>query len=172
MAEVVTSYIIENDIAFGRAIERLRRSTKDFRIPFGLIAKDFYQGNKKVFSLKGPGLYPDLSESYKKIKRRQVGFIYPILVKSGELAASLLKPNALGSIRTIRKDSLQLGTSTPHAKFHQSDDPRTQLPQRKPVFIDGGPTEVSKGANISGRRESWLNIINQYIIDNLVEVDF
>jgi len=172
MAEVITSYIIENDKAFKQAIDRLAKATDDFRIPFGLIAKDFYRDNKKIFSLKGPGLYPDLSEQYKKTKKRQVGFIYPMLVKSGELAASLLKPNASGSVRTLRKDSIQLGTNTPYAKFHQSDAPRTKLPQRKVVFIDGGPLESSKGASTSGRRERWIAIIDTYIKDNIEQVDF
>ena len=51
MPEAVTSYIVENDEDFNRALDRLRRTTSDFRIPFGLIAKEFYKSNKKIFKL-------------------------------------------------------------------------------------------------------------------------
>ena len=44
MAEAVTSYIIENDQDFAKALDRLAAVTNDFRIPFGLITKEFYQG--------------------------------------------------------------------------------------------------------------------------------
>jgi phage gpG-like protein len=167
MAEAVTSYIVENDEAFRRALDRLALATNDFRIPFGLIAKEFYRGNKKIFSLKSPGKYPDLSEKYKKTKKRQVGFIYPIMVKTGRLASSLVNANDPETVRVITKQNLLLGTDVPYTKFHQSDRPRTKIPLRKVVFIDGGPLETSKGAKTSGRRQAWLNIINQYILDNI-----
>lgn len=172
MAEPVTSYIIENDKDFERALQRLADVTNDYRIPFGLIAKEFYRSNKKIFSLAGPGLYPDLSEKYKVQKQRQVGFIYPILFKTGRVASSLLNPSDPEAVRVLTKQNLILGTDVPYVKFHQSDAPRTRLPQRKVIFIDGGPFESSKGASTSGRRETWLNIINQYIIDNIDNFEF
>lgn len=167
MAESVTSYIIENDKDFNLAIDRLAKVTNDFRIPFGLIAKEFYQGNKKIFNLKSAGKYPDLSEKYKVTKQRQVGFVYPILVKSGRLASSLVNPGDPETIRNISKTGLELGSEVPYLKFHQSDKPRTKIPLRKAVFIDGGPFETSVGASTSGRRQAWLNILNQYILDNI-----
>ncbi len=167
MAEAVTSYIVENDEDFKRALDRLALATNDFRIPFGLIAKEFYRSNKKIFSLQSAGKYPDLSEQYKKTKKRQVGFIYPILFKTGRLASSLVNPSDPETVRIITKQNLLLGTDVPYTKFHQSDRPRTKIPQRKVVFIDGGPLETSAGASTSGRRETWLNIINQYILDNI-----
>ena len=183
MAEAVTSYIVENDEAFRRALDRLALATNDFRIPFGLIAKEFYRGNKKIFSLKSPGKYPPLGgltpnapsgfgsqskrERAETLKERQVGFIYPIMVKTGRLASSLVNANDPETVRVITKQNLLLGTDVPYTKFHQSDKPRTKIPLRKVVFIDGGPLETSKGAKTSGRRQAWLNIINQYILDNI-----
>ena len=164
---VTTSYIVENDEAFQRAIDRLALATNDFRIPFGLIAKEFYRGNKKIFSLKSAGKYPDLSEKYKVAKKREVGFVYPILLKTGRLASSLTNAGDPETVRVITKKGLLLGTDVPYTKFHQSDAARSKIPQRKVVFIDGGPLETSQGAKTSGRRQAWLNIINQYILDNI-----
>lgn len=172
MAETFTSYIVENDEDFQRAIDRLALATNDFRIPFGLIAKEFYRSNKKIFTLKSAGKYEDLSPRYADAKLRDVGFKYPILLRTGRLASSLVNPSDGEAIRNVSKTGLELGTSVPYTKFHQSDEPRTKIPLRKVVFIDGGPFESSKGAKTSGRRESWLNIINQYILDNVEKVDF
>jgi hypothetical protein len=190
MAEQVTSYIVENDKAFQAALKRLAASTNDFRIPFGLIAKEFYRSNKKIFSLKSAGLYPDYGGfrpnskvmfkgrlvtrklKAKFLKKKAVGFVYPMLVRSGKLASSLLNPSDPETVKIITRKSLVLGSDVDYLKYHQSDKPRKVLPQRKAVFIDGGPLESSKGAKISGRRQTWLNIINQYILDNIEEVKF
>ena len=185
MAEPVTSYILENDADFLKALDRLKATTSDFRIPFGLIAGEFYKSNRKIFKLKSRGQYPDyggfnpteIREGQtetneviaKRAKLREVNFIYPMLVRTGKLAASLTKSNANGSIRLVSKESLVLGTGIDYAKYHQSDGDRLKLPQRKVVFIDGGPKETSRGATYSGRREQWLNIINTYIVDTINE---
>ena len=167
MAEAVTSYIVENDDDFNKALDRLAAVTNDFRIPFGLIAKEFYRGNKKIFTLQSAGKYEDLNEKYKKTKKREVGFVYPILFKSGRLASSLVNAGDPEAVRVITKQNLLLGTDVPYLKYHQSDRPRTKLPLRKALFIDGGPFETSVGAKTSGRRQAWLNILNQYILDNI-----
>ena len=172
MAEPVTSYIIENDKDFNRALDRLAMVTNDFRIPFGLISKEFYKSNQKIFKLKSAGKYPDLAEKTKEQKKREVGFVYPILVRKGRLASSLVNPSDPETVRVITKQNLLLGSDVPYLKFHQSDRPRTKMPLRKAVFIDGGPFESSKGASTSGRRETWLNILNQYILDNIDNFPF
>ena len=173
MAEGVTSYIVENDEAFARALQRLSKVTKDFRIPFGQIAKEFYKSNRKIFLLKGPGLYPDFKNTKSRAaKRKAVGFEYPLLVRTGRLASSLVNPSDPETVKVIKKNELQLGTTVPYAIFHQSDKARFVIPKRKMVFIDGGPLEPSIGAKISGRRETWLNLINDYILAKLDEVRF
>lgn len=178
MVTPVTSYIVENDEAFQAAIDRLAKASNDFRIPFGLISKDYYRSNKKIFSLSGPGLYPDLGpdgpakSDYKTAKQRAVGFIYPIMTRTGRLAASMLNPSDPETIRVITKQNLLLGSSVPYLKYHQSDAPRSKIPLRKVVFIDGGPLESSRGASTSARREAWINIIDKYIDENIEKVDF
>ena len=187
MPEAITSYIVENDADFQKSLDRLRATTNDFRIPFNLIANEFYISNRKIFKLKSAGLYPELgglnpnsiregqTKTNRQIaeaqKKREVGFIYPILVRSGVLASSLTNRGDPDAVREVSKTSLVLGTNTSYAKYHQSDRARTKLPQRKVVFIDGGPKETSKGATYSGRREQWLNIINTYIVDKINEFE-
>ena len=162
-----TSYIVENDKAFLDGIDRLSRATKDFRIPFGLISKSFFQGNKKIFTLKSAGQYPDLKDKTKTQKQREVGFVYPILKRTGRLESSLTGGNSPEAINVIGKKSLLLGTSVDYAIYHQSDEVRSKIPLRKPVFISGPPLEKGKADSKSGRKQAWLNIMNQYIIDNL-----
>lgn len=165
---MVTSYIIENDREFARQLDRLSELTNNMKVPFSLIAMDFYRSEKMIFALKGPGLYPDLATSTKIQKiyynpGKGPGSEYPILFRTGRLARSLLSSTSPESDFSLTKSELIMGTKVPYAIFHQSDEPRTRLPQRKVVFIDGGPLERSKGANKSGRRDRWEKIIFSYI---------
>ena len=180
MAEQFTSFIVANDEAFRDLLDKVSKNVSDFRIPFGLIAKDFYRSNRKLFTLKSPGLYPDYGgfnpnapdrfqgefltrrDAARLRKKRQVGFVYPMMVRDGGLAASLLGPRNAGAVFEKTKTSLVLGTDIKYAIYHQSDRPRKKLPQRKVVFIDGGPAEKARDAAIAGRSERWFNIVVDY----------
>ena len=107
---MIRSYIVDNDEVFKRQLERLGELTSDFRIPFYLIANDFYKSNRKLFTLQSKGLYQDLAPAqgedgnptttsdYKKRKAAQRGGNpYPILFFTGRLANSLLDRNAPGA---------------------------------------------------------------------------
>jgi len=159
---------IENQKSFEQALDRLGKTVSDFRPSFIAIGEDWYKGNRQLFTLQSRGLYDDLSENYKPQKKKKVGFIYPILVgETRRLSNSILGKKNLGSVFTLRKQSLFMGTRTPYAKYHQSDAPRRTLPQRKIVFISGGPSDKSKDSGINGRRERWLNIINDQILSEI-----
>lgn len=149
------------------ALNRLGKEISDFRIPFTLIASDFYRSQRKLFTLQSKGLYVDLSEWYKKQKQKEVGFIYPILVgKSRALSNSTLGRDNLYSKFSISATTMVIGTTVPYGKYHQSDLPRTRLPQRKFIFIDGGKGDKSKDG-VNGRRERWIKIIDTHI-DQLI----
>lgn len=156
------SFAIENEAEFSRQLGRLKELTSDFKIPLSIIAMDFYRSQRKIFTLQGPGKYPDLSEKYKEQKQKEVGFVYPILFKRGRLAASLLSSKSPDSEFYLGKQELIMGTSVPYAIYHQSDAPRSKLPQRKVVFIDGGPFDEAKDGKY-GRRDRWANIIFNHI---------
>lgn len=183
MAEPVVSFIVENDEDFRRGLKRMAEVSDDFRIPFNLIGNDWYRSNRKIFTLASKGLYQDLApakgdstaggitttSNYKDRKEQAVGFVYPILARSGRLASSLLDRNDPDAVFLAGRRSLTMGSDVPYLKYHQSDRPRSKIPQRKAVFIDGGPAERARDASISGRRERWLNIMNQYVLDNIDE---
>lgn len=163
-----TSYLVDNDRIFRDAVKRALETASDLRIPFTLILSDFYRSERAIFSLKSPGQYPDYKNGgpesrYAKLKNKEVGFKYPLLVRKGALAASLLSPGANGSIAEITPTSLTIGTQIPYGIYHQSDEPRSKIPLRKFLFI--GP-EASQFATSDqqGRPERWLNIMNDFVL--------
>lgn len=175
-------FAVENSEAFEKAIERLGKATSDFRIPFTLIASDFYRSQRKLFTLQSEGLYNPLGgfnynqpsgfgnqtkrERAETLKEKRTGHAWnPILYgETGDLRDSTLKRNHRYSIFNLGKQELLIGTSVPYGKFHQSGQPRKKMPYRKFIFIDGGPADTSRDASISGRRDRWLNILNDHVL--------
>lgn len=166
-----TSYSIANDQRFRDAIKRARDVVSDLRLPFSLILADFYKSEQAIFKLKSPGQYPDFKNGgpesrYAKLKEKDVGFKYPLLVRSGKLAASLLSATAPGSIAVIGPISLIFGTQVSYGIYHQSDAPRKKIPLRKFLFI--GPEAPSFATDeMKGRAERWLNILNDYTLKKM-----
>lgn len=166
-----TSYSVDNDRSFRRAIQRAADGLGDLRIPFGQILADFYKSERAIFSLKGPGQYPpfqgkkgkDGYTAYQRNKISKAGFDYPLLVRSGSLSASLLSAGSKGSVAMIEPLSLTIGTTIDYGKYHQSDAPRKRIPLRKFLFI--GP-EASQFATSEqqGRPERWMNIMNDFVL--------
>ncbi len=140
----------------------------DLRIPFGLILADFYRSEQAIFQLQSPGQYPDYKNGgaesrYAKLKEAEVHFKYPLLVRSGRLAASLLSKDAPGAIATIGPTQLIFGTQVPYGVYHQSDEPRSKIPLRKFLFI-GPEAPRFATSDQTGRPERWMNILNDYIL--------
>ena len=160
---IAISYKIENDRAVVKALKKAAKQVSNLRPALAAISADFYRSNIAQFSLGGPGRYEKLKNP--EAKKRAVGFIYPLLKRSGKLAASLLKPTAVGAVNSITSNSLILGTKIPYAEYHQFGTDRG-LPKgkkaRKPVFIDGGPT--SSG---TGRRDRWIDIIEAHVKERI-----
>lgn len=176
-------WAIQNEKDFQNRLDKLAQASNDFRIPFRLITSDFYRSQKQLFSLKSAGLFQDLSTKpfralwpnvrgygaeykggYKEYKLINTGFVYPILVgKTRDLSESTLSNKHRYSIYFLGRQELQIGSSVPYGKFHQSDLPRNKIPQRKFIFITGGAGDKSKDSGINGRRERWLDIIDTHI---------
>ncbi len=166
-----TSYSVDNDKAFRNSLNKAYQATGDLTIPFTLIAADFYRSQAAIWKLKSPGLYPDLSESYKPRKLKKAGFLYPILKLNGYLEVAASVQGGPGNITRITPKDLTLGVderSVPYAIYHQSDAPRKKIPLRKFLFI--GP-EAPRFANSEqqGRLERWIGILNGFVIQKLNE---
>lgn len=157
-----TSYTVDNDKRFARAIDNAAKSVKDLRVPFTLILADFYKSEQAIFKLKGPGKYEPISERYGARKEKLVGFRYPLLVKTGAMAASLLGPNNPGSVAIIQPQSMTWGTSIPYTIYHQSDEPRTKIPLRKVLFIGPEAPRFASSEQI-GRLQRWTKYISDYV---------
>lgn len=158
------SYSVDNDKRFQKALNEAREGITDLRIPFTLIAADFYRSQAAIFGLNGPGQYPDLSEAYKRRKQALVGFVYPILKKSGALEVAASVQKGPGNITTITPSELQMGVdgnTITYALFHQSDAPRSKIPLRKFLFI--GPESKFASNEQKGRLERWINILNENV---------
>lgn len=172
-------FYIENEIDFQARIKKLGRVISDLRIPFRKIASDFYKSQRAIFDLKSPGKYPPLGgfnpnrivaglqtarERAETLKERQVGFAYPLLVREkGRLKGSTTNRSHPNAVFDLNKSDLIMGTNVKFAKFHNSEKPRTTLPKRKFIFIDGGPGDSSKGSGVNGRRERWTDIIETHL---------
>jgi len=143
-------------------LERAKRATEDLRLPLGLIRADFYKSEKSIFRLKSPGQYDDLNAEYKKAKAREVGFVYPILKRTGRLEESVTSPSSPDSNSyIINKDTLVIETKVPYAIYHQEG---TSKMPRRPFFIIGPESPKHATSEMQGRLERWLNILNDYAI--------
>lgn len=188
MAEPFTSYVLKNDQAFREKLAAVQAASNDLRVPFGLILHDFYRSERAIFNLKGPGQYPPFKNSvgvtslggkqnqygrkrsfstldespYQRFKLKKYGFDYPLLKASGKLAASLLSPNADGSISKITPLSLVFGTSVAYAIYHQSDEPRKKIPLRKMLFIGPEAPQFATDDQM-GRLQRWVGYLNDHL---------
>lgn len=154
------SYSVDNDKRFQRAINNATRKVSDLRFAFKEIARDWRKSNQAQFTLRGSGLYPPLNSQYEERKKRIYGN-QPIMVASGNLRDSLTKAGG-DHIEVVKKDSLTFGTANDYAVFHQSDRPRTKIPQRKVLFI--GPEAPSTAPNeITGRLARFTAILDNEV---------
>lgn len=149
------SFSIENDLQFKKSLDNALDQVEDLRFAFGEISRDFFRSNIAVFTLKGNGRYPPLNPEYQKRKDRVYGRRLPILVASGRLKRSLTGAPNSDSIVRIGKKAMILGTKVPHGVYHQSDEPRSKIPQRKFLFID------------DARRKRWIRIIDDEVVRKL-----
>ncbi len=167
MSESFTSYSVDNDQKFRNALKAASKTVEDFRIPFSLILADFYKSQQAIFKLGSAGQYPDFKNGgehskYAIAKQKAVGFKYPLLVRSGRLAASLLGPNNAGSVAVITSLSLSIGTNIPYGIFHQSDNPRSKIPLRKFLFIGPEAKRYATSDQV-GRLDRWTKIIGDHV---------
>lgn len=176
-----TSYEVENDKKFARALSRAAKKVGDLETPLRQIAADFRKSRKAIFALSGSGQYPDLSTKpfrawwekdkdlnrlypggYKEYKEAKFGFAYPILKQTGRLEESLTKRNHPEHIENINVDELEIGTSVPYGIYHQEGTKR--IPIRKFLFIGPEAPRFAKGDALKGFPERALKTLEKYVL--------
>lgn len=169
-----TSYNVDNDKRFSKALQKASKEIGDLRIPLTLISKDFYKSQKAIFMLQGPGQYPDFKGEetgsgltrYQNFKLIKYGFDYPLLKATGALEDSVTKPSDKNAINQItNKRSLVIGTKIKYGIYHQSDKPRSVIPQRKFLFI--GPESNFANNDQKGRPERWAGYLNAFVLKKM-----
>lgn len=128
-----TSYEVDNDKKFAKALDSAIKQIGDLRFAMGEISRDIFKNTKKNFILRGNGQYPPLSPKYKAWKNK-INPSLPILVLSGRLRNSVTGSGTKDSIINIGKQSLLQGTSVPYARYVQEGT--SKMPERKFLFID------------------------------------
>lgn len=174
----VVHYTYDPQGVFQAAMRNAASKVSDLTIPFSLITKEWYQGNKAIFSLKGPGKYPPLGgfnfddlvkgkpythrQRSEAQKRRRYGFDYPLLLATGRLMSSITSPGPDSIASNIAGKQLDLGTRVEYAIYHQSSKgPRRKIPFRPFLFIGSeqlAPTQIA-----NNRQLAWVNILQNYV---------
>lgn len=159
-------YAFDKDSSFQRKLQQVFKATGDLTIPLTLMAREWYRGNRSIFALKGPGRYTDLDPDYKKDKQNDVGFVYPILKRSGRLSWSITIPYNSDAINYIvNKNTLVLGTRVPYAVYHQSNQPRKKMPYRPFLFV--GVEQIAPHDIQQNRLKNWLKILDNYFTQKM-----
>lgn len=151
---VIQSVEIENQDEVLGQLNNITSMGKDLTPLLGLLVRDFYKTQRNMVfragqNVAGRGKYKDLKQKTKDQKRRQVGFVYPIMVRSRRLERSLTIPGSTENITKIGKLKAQIGTKVPYAIAHQKPSAKSRLPKR-PVII---PELYEK---------RWMRTIEQY----------
>lgn len=151
---------------FASALDKVSKEVGDLTVPMTLIAQSWFKTNRAIYSLKGPGKYVDLSPEYKVQKRKEFGFVYPVLKATGRLEKSITQPDSPESVnRILNKNTLFLGTTTPYAGFLQEGTSR--MPARPPVLL--GSEQVSP-PEVNRRIDAWIQILAQYAVDKSAQL--
>lgn len=161
---MVVKFEVDPDKQLQKALQKAAEEVKDLTIPLGLITQSWFKSNRAIFAVSGPGKYTDLSEVYKVRKKKEVGFIYPILRKSGALEQSITKPGDSNSIAVlINKTTLILGSKIPYGPNHQFGK---TVPQRPWVLVGA---EQTAPPELNRRRLAWIEIISDYVLQKAAQ---
>ena len=166
----MAQYKVDPNKKLDKAIQKTIKELGDLTVPLTLMSREWYKGNRSIFDLgrQGPGKYTDLTDEYSDQKFRDVGFVYPILVRSGKLMRSMTIPDDPNSVNTvINKVSLILGTKVtnkkgkPYPIYLQAGSTKIGLPSRPHVLLGGEQVATSQ---INQRNKAWIKRLNDWVV--------
>ncbi len=110
-------------VSYTRFIDALKEASQkvdNLRVPLQEIGDRFLESRKFIFdrSRRGPGQYRDLTSGYKRDKEEDVGFVYPVLFRTGRLAVSVTRSGG-ENIKQVGNKTLLIGSSVPYGVKHQ-----------------------------------------------------
>lgn len=197
MVDESKAFVVDPGNEFKKALDSISKDIQDLTPPFILITREWFKSNRSIFDMsrKGPGKYPPLGglrpnevkipggptnrERAETAKERQVGFAYPLLVRTGKLADSMTNPSSPDSVNMIiNKKILILGTKA------MSDTGKSNKGYPYPIALQAGA--VSKGMyyprpfvllgaeqvatpEINKRTQIWLGHIEKHIANVLAK---
>ena len=137
-----------------RRLEGLTSRVTDLRPVWGAIAGEFREGEREVFesegAVEGWEQWAPLDPVY-AARKVKYGFPDIIMVRSGDLEDSLTGFGP-GSIFRPEPMSLEIGTSLPHAKYHQRAKPPRK--KREPIRVTEEQLEI------------WGDIIERFVVES------
>ena len=169
---------------FERKLRGLIGRSDDMRPAFYVIGNMFRQSRRTIFSLKGPGQYPDFTggknSPYAKRKEYLIGRKYPLLYLTGNLRESVINKNDPQNISVIQKKAFAFGSraysrdskgkKVYYAKYHNSDRPRSKIPLRK--FIFWGHEAPRTMQNLTGSTRTFegraIKVLRNYIARDIL----
>lgn len=157
-------YEVDPDKKFQNAFKKAAKKVEDLTIPLTLITKMWYQGNKSIFELKGPGKYEDYApdSKYRAQKIKKIGQLYPMLLLTGKLRTSITDASGAGAFNQIvNKKSLFLGVDKadiPYAGVHQYGYKTTP---KRPFLLTGVEQVATDRQKVS--IGLYLKILNDYV---------
>lgn len=141
-----------------KKIDDLAKAGKvDLRPTLNVVGKGYRKEVEMIFNHQQPrgegDRWAPLSKRYAEWKERHFPGA-PILVRTGDLKASMTQEGAPGNITVIGKTGATFGTRIKYGIFHDSDAPRKKIPRRN----------FSEPSN--RRRDIWIKQIEQDIRHN------
>lgn len=165
---MAVEFQVDDKRIFNDAILKARKEIADLRVPFSLMTKAWFKGNVSQFDLsrQGPGKYDDFTQESSDQKFRDVGFVYPILVRSGKLMRSMTQPQNQDAItKVVNKNTLVLGTKVtgeggaPYPFFLHFG---TKFMPARPVVLLGVEQVATTQQN--KRVKLWVKTLEDFVI--------
>lgn len=147
---------IMGQVQVSRVFDKIGDATANWRKPFGLISKDFYNTQRATFDAEGAHegkpKWAEDSPRYKAWKASK-GFSSKTLVLTGKLRGAATSPSAEGSVFNLGRQRLEMGVNLMVggwnlAALHQFGT--RDMPAREVVRIS------------SEQKKRWVRIIRDY----------
>lgn len=151
---------------FNKSIKKIGKDVSDLTIPLLQIKKQWYQGNKSIFLLRGPGKYETLDPKYQVRKSSELGFVYPLLRgRDRNIEAAITNAEDKHAFSEITKKSIELGvvksSDFPYALAIHYGLPEKNIKARPYVLL--GVEQVATKEQ-KEKTKVYIEILKDYVL--------